>query len=622
MSGRAAHPRLLAGENSFREAVVSADANDTLHAYILDLKKQADEILKTELPTYEDSDVTRLSAASTISRNIQVCALMYKLSGEEAYKTRAVSELANAAAFPNWNPQAHFLDTATIACGFALGYDWLYDALTQEQRSQFAQTLYDYAVVPAQTEFEARANGNKYCDFNWTQNAYNWNTVCNSGIIVACLAIADEPAYQAAATELIEKCMHSVQQSIKSFSVDGAWPEGPTYAAYLMGYYMTMTEALMTALGKDYGYGSAAAVGAFHHYIVRLNGLNEVFNFGDGGEAMASYSGFMLYAVRSGDAFYAAYANELIQRQKSSVGVLDVLYYDPRLADYDMSANPAVGDGCFAGINTAVFHKGSFGGNAAFAGIHGGYNNVPHGHLDAGTFVYDVSGVRFASDLGQDNYNLYAYWTTDPTAEKNRWAYYRMRAEGHNTLVINPSSGPDQAVESESRITDYHSSAAYGYAVLDMSDAYADNASKVNRGLYFNKENNSLLIQDEYTLSAQSDVYWFMHTAAAAEVSADGKSAVLTRWGKRVWIGIIEGDGVLTCEEDIPFASSPNPNVWPENRNNGLSQATDTSFYRKIQIKQTGVLGEQRLAVYMIPLAEGETAPAEIPNVKNLSEWQ
>lgn len=602
--------------------IALADNHETLNNYISDLKSQADEIVSSPLPSYEDSDITRISAAGTISHNIQVCSLIYKLSGEGKYKARAISELENAAAFPDWNPKAHFLDTATIACGFALGYDWLYDDLTQEQRERFARTLYDYAVVPAQTEFAARVNGSGYCDFNWTQNAYNWNAVCNSGIVVACLAIADEPEYKDAAAELVSKCLRSVQQSIGSFSEDGAWPEGAIYAAYLMGYYMTMTEALTTALGKDYGYGRVSAVGSFHNFIVRITGLNEVFNFGDGGEAMASYGGFMVYSRRSGDAFYAAYKNELINKEKSAAGVLDVLYYDPRLADYDMNATQAVGDGCFSAINTAVFHKGVFGVDAAFAGIHGGYNNVPHGHLDAGTFVYDVSGVRFASDLGQDNYNLYAYWKTNPAAEKNRWAYYRLRAEGHNTLVINPDGGPDQAVMSESRITAYRSADTYGYAILDMSDAYAKNVSRVNRGLSFNKEDCSLLIQDEYRLLDRSDVYWFMHTAAAAKVSDDGKSAILTRWGKRIWIGIVDGEAVLSCEEDKPFASSPNPDLWQENVNSGLSQAVENSFYRKIQIKQTGVSGEQKLAVYMVPLKEGETAPAYIPKVRKLSEWQ
>ena len=42
-------------------------------------------------------------------------------------------ELEAACNFADWNP-SHFLDTAEMSTAFALGYDWLYDYLTEEQR--------------------------------------------------------------------------------------------------------------------------------------------------------------------------------------------------------------------------------------------------------------------------------------------------------------------------------------------------------------------------------------------------------------------------------------------------------------------------------------------------------
>jgi hypothetical protein len=47
-------------------------------------------------------------------------------------------------------------------------------------------------------------------------------------------------------------------------------------------------------------------------------------------------------------------------------------------------------------------------------------------------------GVRWFVDLGADNYNLPGYFGGQ------RWNYYRMRAESHNTLVLNPTDQPDQ----------------------------------------------------------------------------------------------------------------------------------------------------------------------------------
>ncbi|MGH7945950.1 MAG: hypothetical protein ACREH8_23950 [Opitutaceae bacterium] len=43
-------------------------------------------------------------------------------------------------------------------------------------------------------------------------------------------------------------------------------------------------------------------------------------------------------------------------------------------------------------------------------GFKAGRNTVNHAHLDLGTFTFDAGGVRWAGDLGRDDYNLPGYW--------------------------------------------------------------------------------------------------------------------------------------------------------------------------------------------------------------------
>ena len=71
-------------------------------------------------------------------------------------------------------------------------------------------------------------------------------------------------------------------------------------------------------------------------------------------------------------------------------------------------------------------------GEATFMGFKAGEMGASHGNLDAGSFVLDALGTRWAVDLGGDDYALPGYFGSQ------RWTYYRLRAEGHNTLVINP----------------------------------------------------------------------------------------------------------------------------------------------------------------------------------------
>ncbi|MCM8821879.1 MAG: heparinase II/III-family protein [Candidatus Omnitrophica bacterium] len=64
--------------------------------------------------------------------------------------------------------------------------------------------------------------------------------------------------------------------------------------------------------------------------------------------------------------------------------------------------------------------------DAIFVGFKAGKNSFSHSHLDIGSFVMDALGHRWIIDLGYDNYNLLGYFG------KERWNYYRLRAEGQN----------------------------------------------------------------------------------------------------------------------------------------------------------------------------------------------
>ena len=77
--------------------------------------------------------------------------------------------------------------------------------------------------------------------------------------------------------------------------------------------------------------------------------------------------------------------------------------------------------------------------------LHAGENVYKyHGHYDLGTFYLESNGARFFTDLENENYEL-----------ENRLYSYRIRAEGHNTLVINPSQELDQQEGAECLITQF-----------------------------------------------------------------------------------------------------------------------------------------------------------------------
>lgn len=67
------------------------------------------------------------------------------------------------------------------------------------------------------------------------------------------------------------------------------------------------------------------------------------------------------------------------------------------------------------------------------AGNHTGHQT--HGDLDAGDFVLDAMGQRWAGELGSANY-LADFYFSNETQNSGRWLYYRKRTEGQNTIVV------------------------------------------------------------------------------------------------------------------------------------------------------------------------------------------
>jgi hypothetical protein len=238
-----------------------------------------------------------------------------------------------------------------------------------------------------------------------------------------------------------------------------------------------------------------------------------------------------------------------------------------------------------------------------FVGLKAGDNRAAHAHLDLGTFVLDALGERWALDLGPDDYNLTGYF------EAFRWDYYRVRAEGHNTLVINPGGAPDQDPQASARIARFQSSPGRSLAITDLSPAYARQARKVWRGLAL-LNGRQVLIQDEIETPAPSEVWWFLHTPAAVQLSPDSRTAILSQNAKRCEVRLLQpANAAFELCKARPLPLSPHP----------LRQG-DNPGIQKLAIKLSQVQ-DLRLAVSLTPLPAGDCAPPASPQVTPLAAW-
>ncbi len=236
--------------------------------------------------------------------------------------------------------------------------------------------------------------------------------------------------------------------------------------------------------------------------------------------------------------------------------------------------------------------------DALVVGFQGGQNrDGGHRHLDLGSFILEALGVRWAIDSGVEREAYQRHRN-----KRQRCEFYRLRAEGHNTLVIDPDGGPDQELDAFAAIRPEVGPDAVT-AAMDLSAAYAGRARHVTRTLSM-VDRSYVTIADHVEADAPADVWWFMHTEAQVSIADRGRTAVLRQAGVEVHV-VVRGhpDAAFEVLEAAPLPGSPNPAVQAANEGR-----------RKLAIHLQGVT-ELDLVVEIrpLPLAAGRKGTYNAP---------
>ena len=610
------HPRIfITGQRiEWLRQQLAAKTEAKLASWYQTLKSNADTIRNQPVNIYvKDDRGTILGISRSVYDRTYKLALAYLMTGDAAYAERLYLELEKAANptggklagdFPDWDP-GHFLDVAEMTHAFAIGYDWLYSYWTPARREVLRQAIATRGLTAGMKEY----NGNA----GWTQPTNNnWNLVCTGGLTLGALAIAGEnPADATLVEQILHHSVTKVAPVMAHYTTDnGGWYEGPGYWDFATEYNCRMLAALESALGSDFGLSGIRGLSLTGYYPPYMVGPTKLsFNFADAGSGSMSGCQLFWLARRFNKPEYAWY-----QRTNSGGEVLNLFWYDTRGNDPLVDGFPldnwfrgATGTTSFNVQDIVTLRSQWQEPRATFVAAKAGEVGASHGNLDAGTFVLDASGQRWAVELGGDDYALPGYFS-----EPQRWTYYRLRAEGQNTLVINPGSGVDQVLRSKPPVVLFATepNAERGATVMDLTSAYVG-ATRVQRGLALGNRRRHVLIQDEIQYSTAANVWWFMHygTDKTVELAADGTSALMSRGTDRLWLKIVAGGGTFQIMDAAPLPTSPHP----------AGQDTNSTI-RKLAIHLPAVT-QTTLAVYAVPLAAGENPPGTLPVLTPLASW-
>ncbi len=536
------HPRLMLHQADLA-ALMSRSQNDqVLQGYIAHLIQDADTALAKPALEHKLIGPRLLSVSRDCLDRVYALGLAHRWTGDEKYARSAESNLLTVSAFPDWNP-SHFLDTAEMSHAVGVGYDWLFDWLSEQSKNTIRTALIEKGLKPG---IEVYKKGGW-----WTISEFNWNQVCNGGLLAGSLAIAETDSEYA--KFIVPHAVKSLPKALHAYDPDGAWMEGPGYWHYATRYTAYGLCALQTALGTDFGLSDMPGLRATGHFPWYTTGPTGLFlNYADSGERSAHKPmPCMFWLARQYNDTAISDAEHALLRQGQATPEHIVWYVPPSGA----AAKPLELDRWFKSpVDIVVMRSAWNDPNALFVGVKAGYNQVNHGHLDLGNFELDALGIRWARDLGSDDYNLPGYF--DRKKGGKRWDYYRNISESHSVPLID-GKGQDEAAKAS--VIDFDSADNGARVSIDLTDAYKDRANNVIRDVALTNGRRAAVVRDRFELSSRSDIVWAMTTDAEIAVQPDGV-AELSLEGKKLIARVIEPKGAVFEVESAERQAPEKPN--------------------------------------------------------------
>ena len=542
------HPRAIFDRQGFDNMIWRYNSNEIVRRWGDDLISIADGLLVSPHEKYVvESDGQILNSARNLKARVFALYFAYEFTKDYKYIPYLIDELMAAAAWEDWAAKTSFLDTGELTMGMAIGYDWTYNFLTEEQKKYLEDRIYQ---MSAKWFHMAQYNVCDYANHFITTDS-NWNAVCNGGMGVTAIALMDvNPEIY---SDILEKTLVSFEAMMSAFYPDGAWFETVSYLIYLTqftGYYFT---ALNTVYGTDFNLSKAPGydkTGTFYFSMDGMTGANNYHDSGSTSHLMSPYLYFLsnihnqpqlteltMYkfdtysSAKKGTymTFSSEFDSKVMQR------IASLMYYNPYITPAD-TINYAL-DSHFRGPELVNMRSSWTDNEGIYLSAHSGENSVNHGHLDAGTFVLDIGGERFAGDIGAESYTAKYYWTDG----NKRYFYYRANPQGHNVFVINPDTTHGQYKDGIEKFTTFESKERGAYAVTSMKSYYKPYAEDAQRGFMLADERRSAIIRDEIRgmKKDENTVYWFMQMEDVEAEILDSNTAILTKNGVKVKMQVL-----------------------------------------------------------------------------------
>jgi hypothetical protein len=537
---RKSQPRLVYNPTIEKNLMKKLKTDPILQNIYQSIKYNAGMVMEKELITVDIPDNPRSQRNQLgISRDflwrINMLATVYRIEKDPGILKRINDEVVAACNFPTWYPR-HFLDVGEMSLAIAFALDWTAGDLPESTVNLATKALIEKGIKQSWPE-SGKTPG-------WVYNDNNWNQVCNAGMIAASIVVSEIEPDLAAKT--IYRSIDGLNNALRSYAPDGVYPEGAVYWGYGTQFTVVTAAIFESAFGTDFGIADFPGFKESAVYrVLSTAPSGKLFNYADCAEEPERYTDFTLswFAAKTGN---KAFLNEevfmLPAEERGRISRLGGagLVWTSQFEEKPNKDLPTAWK--VEGPNPIVVFTGEKDNSRGYYfGGKGGRGTVNHGNMDAGSFVFELDGVRWVIDPGNQSYGVleragFNLWSRSQGSD--RWKLITKSNFGHSTLSVNNQL---HIVDGLSTLTEFRAH-ENPEATFDMSAALGDEVNSASRK-FVKDSPTSILIEDEIVKSDKTKlITWQLMTVADVEIVAGG--AILKQEGKELRVENLSQPGI------------------------------------------------------------------------------
>jgi hypothetical protein len=293
---------------------------------------------------------------------------------------------------------------------------------------------------------------------------------------------------------------------------------------------------LVSAFGTDFGLANYPAfLKSADFRLLSIAPSGWYFNYADCGDKGSEEGDVPLawFAQHTGNSIYLGKEKYMVSPQSmgklsriAGAGLVWLSEFKPKtqselpLAWKGDGPNPIV-----------IFRGGEKDPGQYYFGGKGGRATSSHGNMDAGSFIFELNGVRWSVDPGNQSYNEIEQTGFDlwgNCQDCQRWILLTKNNYGHSTVTVNNALFVNNGFAALKEFKD----GPKPEATFDLTAVYGENLKSAIRK-FVKEDNRSILIEDHFnTTKATQSIVWQMMTTADVEIVKSG--AILRQDGKEL----------------------------------------------------------------------------------------